>query len=99
MKSYRIWLSIAAILFIGKMFGTVWTQAEDLGGFDVSVSEGENWSLPDNWQENTSGWEEEADTKSTAESELPIIFSTERRMRSISAPPLPMTTPGREQWI
>ena len=69
MKSYRIWLSIAAILFIGKMFGTVWTQAEDLGGFDVSVSEGENWSLPDNWQENTSGWEEEADTKSTAESE------------------------------
>lgn len=68
MKSYRIWLSIAAILFIGKMFGTVWTQAEDLGGFDVSVSEGENWSLPDNWQENTSGWEEEADTKSTAES-------------------------------
>lgn len=40
MKSYRIWLSIAAILFIGKMFGTVWTQAEDLGGFDVSVSEG-----------------------------------------------------------
>lgn len=69
MKSYRIWLSIAAILFIGKMFGTVWTQAEDLGGFDVSVSEGENWSLPDNWQENTSGWEEEADTKSIAESE------------------------------
>ena len=69
MKSYRIWLSIAAILFIGKMFGTVWTQAEDLGGFDVSVSEGENWSLPDNWQENTSGWEEEADTQSTAESE------------------------------
>ena len=69
MKSYRIWLSIAAILFIGKMFGTVWTQAEDLGGFDVSVSEGENWSLPDNWQENTSGWEEEADTESTAESE------------------------------
>ena len=69
MKSYRIWLSMAAILFIGKMFGTVWTQAEDLGGFDVSVSEGENWSLPDNWQENTSGWEEEADTKSTAESE------------------------------
>ena len=69
MKSYRIWLSIAAILFIGKMFGTVWTQAEDLGGFDVSVSEGENWSLPDNWQENTFGWEEEADTKSTAESE------------------------------
>lgn len=69
MKSYRIWLSIAAILFIGKIFGTVWTQAEDLGGFDVSVSEGENWSLPDNWQENTSGWEEEADTKSTAESE------------------------------
>lgn len=69
MKSYRIWLSIAAILFIGKMFGTVWIQAEDLGGFDVSVSEGENWSLPDNWQENTSGWEEEADTKSTAESE------------------------------
>lgn len=69
MKSYRIWLSIAAIFFIGKMFGTVWTQAEDLGGFDVSVSEGENWSLPDNWQENTSGWEEEADTKSTAESE------------------------------
>ena len=69
MKSYRIWLSIAAILFIGKMFGIVWTQAEDLGGFDVSVSEGENWSLPDNWQENTSGWEEEADTKSTAESE------------------------------
>ena len=69
MKSYRIWLSIAAILFIGKMFGTVWTQAEDLGGFDVSVSEGENWSLPDNWQENTSGWEGEADTKSTAESE------------------------------
>lgn len=69
MKSYRIWLSIAAILFIGKMFDTVWTQAEDLGGFDVSVSEGENWSLPDNWQENTSGWEEEADTKSTAESE------------------------------
>ena len=69
MKSYRIWLSIAAILFIGKMFGTVWTQAEDLGGFDISVSEGENWSLPDNWQENTSGWEEEADTKSTAESE------------------------------
>ena len=69
MKSYRIWLSIVAILFIGKMFGTVWTQAEDLGGFDVSVSEGENWSLPDNWQENTSGWEEEADTKSTAESE------------------------------
>lgn len=56
-------------MFIGKMFGTVWTQAEDLGGFDVSVSEGENWSLPDNWQENTSGWEEEADTKSTAESE------------------------------
>ena len=69
MKSYRIWLSIAAILFIGKMFGIVWTQAEDLGGFDVSVSEGENWSLPDNWQENTSGWEEEADIKSTAESE------------------------------
>ena len=69
MKSYRIWLSMAAILFIGKMFGTVWTQAEDLGGFDVSVSGGENWSLPDNWQENTSGWEEEADTKSTAESE------------------------------
>ena len=69
MKSYRIWLSMAAILFIGKMFGTVWTQAEDLGGFDVSVSEGENWSLPDNWQENTSGWEEEADTQSTAESE------------------------------
>ena len=69
MKSYRIWLSIAAILFIGKMFGTVWTQAEDLGGFDVSVSEGENWSLPDNWQEKTSGWEEEADTQSTAESE------------------------------
>ena len=69
MKSYRIWLSIDAILFIGKMFGTVWTQAEDLGGFDVSVSEGENWSLPDNWQENTSGWEEEADTQSTAESE------------------------------
>lgn len=69
MKSYRIWLSIAAILFIGKMFGIVWTQAEDLGGFDVSVSEGENWSLPDNWQENTSGWEGEADTKSTAESE------------------------------
>ena len=69
MKSYRIWLSMAAILFIGKMFGTVWTQAEDLGGFDVSVSEGENWSLPDNCQENTSGWEEEADTKSTAESE------------------------------
>lgn len=69
MKSYRIWLSAAAIIFLVKMFGTAWIQAEDLGGFDVSVSEGENWSLPDNWQENTSGWEEEADTKSIAESE------------------------------
>lgn len=69
MKSYRIWLSAAAIIFLVKMFGTAWIQAEDLGGFDVSVSEGENWSLPDNWQENTLGWEEEADTGSAAESE------------------------------
>lgn len=51
------------------MFGTAWIQAEDLGGFNVSVSEGENWSLPDNWQENTSEWEKEADAGSTAEPE------------------------------
>lgn len=69
MKSYRIWLSAAAIIFLVKMFGTAWIQAEDLGGFDVSVSEGENWSLPDNWQESTSGWEKETDAGSTAESE------------------------------
>ncbi len=30
---------------------------------------------------------------------LPIIFSTTWRRRSISVPPLPITTPGREQWI
>lgn len=69
MKSYRIWLSAAAIIFLVKMFGTAWIQAEDLGGFDVSVSEGENWSLPDNWQESTSGWEKETDAGSTAEPE------------------------------
>ena len=69
MKSYRIWLSAAVIIFLVKMFGTAWIQAEDLGGFDVSVSEGENWSLPDNWQESTSGWEKETDAGSTAESE------------------------------
>ena len=51
------------------MFGTAWIKAEDLGGFDVSVSEGENWSLPDNWQESTSGWEKETDAGSTAEPE------------------------------
>ena len=69
MKSYRIWLSAAAIIFLVKMFGTAWIKAEDLGGFDVSVSEGENWSLPDNWQESTSGWEKETDAGSTAEPE------------------------------
>ena len=30
---------------------------------------------------------------------LPIIFSTDIRRRSISVPPLPITTPGRAQWM
>ena len=29
---------------------------------------------------------------------LPSFFSSSRRRRSISVPPLPMTTPGRAQW-
>nr|WP_294526521.1 hypothetical protein [uncultured Blautia sp.] len=64
----KIWGSAVVVLMLGSLYGTACIQAGDLGGFDVSVSEGENWSLPDNWQEDTSGWEEESNTGNATES-------------------------------